>query len=291
MTGYLRQIQRAVTFIEAHLGEELRASVIARHAGISMWHFQRVFSAMLGQPLMDYVRSRRLSRAMEALCCSRQSILDIALDHGFGSQEAFTRAFKDMFGITPGVCRTRKGAGLAPQAVPPLTVDHLFHLHHRITMTPRIETITPKLVVGMERPFISALSPQRNNHLVIPQLWQDFSSRMASIPNRQGQDCLGSIECDNGESGQCRYLACVEVSSVAALPEGMISREIGGGSYAIFAHRGEISRIGQTLEYVYGSWLPRSGHRLRDAAEIEVYGAKFDASSPDSEMEYCLPIQ
>lgn len=104
MSGYLRQLQRSLSFIEAHLGEELRIQAIARHAGMSMWHFQRIFSAALGQPLMDYVRRRRLSRAMEVLCSRREGILDIALDSGFRSQEAFTRAFKAMFGVTPGAC-------------------------------------------------------------------------------------------------------------------------------------------------------------------------------------------
>lgn len=104
MTGYLRQIQRAITFIEDHLEEDLRPDAIAREARMSMWHFQRIFSAALGQPLMDYVRRRRLSRAMEVLCSRREGILDIALDSGFRSQEAFTRAFKAMFGVTPGAC-------------------------------------------------------------------------------------------------------------------------------------------------------------------------------------------
>ena len=75
MSGYLRQLQRSLSFIEAHLGGELRIQAIARHAGMSMWHFQRIFSAALGQPVMDYVRRRRLSRALEALTGDRKSVV------------------------------------------------------------------------------------------------------------------------------------------------------------------------------------------------------------------------
>ena len=291
MTGYLRQLQRSLSFIEAHLGGELRVEAIARHAGMSMWHFQRVFSAALGQPVMDYWRPRRLSRALEALADARQSLHDIALDHGFGSQEAFTRAFKDMFGITPGACRRKHEHGLMPQQVPDLTTEYLFHLHHSITMTPRIETLPARLVIGIERPFISALSPKRNNHLVIPRLWQDFGPRIDSIAHRTNNLAFGCIFCDEGTEAQCRYLACVEVSSVADVPAGMVSRELPGGKHAIFTHKGSMSRIDRTLGYVYGSWLPRSGHRLRSAPEVEIYGEKFDPESPDSEMEFCLPIE
>ncbi len=290
MTGYLRQLQRAITFIEDHLADELRPDAIAREAGMSMWHFQRVFGAALGQPLMDYVRRRRLSRALGVLATSRREIIDIALDSGFQSQEAFTRAFKSMFGITPGACRRTAGQGLVPQSAPVLTADHLFHLHHCVTMTPTIEILPPRLVVGIERPFISALSPKRNNHLVIPRLWQDFGPRISSIPNRNGDLVFGCIFCDDGGAARCRYLACVEVSSVARVPKGMAGLELEGGKHAIFTHKGSMSRIDRTLGYVYGSWLPRSGHRLRQVPEIEIYGGKFDAGSPDSEMSFCLPI-
>lgn len=291
MSGYLRQLQRSLSFIEAHLGGELRILAIARHAGMSMWHFQRIFSAALGQPVMDYVRRRRLSRALQVLTVTSQSLIDIALDHGFRSQEAFTRAFKDMFGVTPGACRKNGGAGLVPQLVPKLSTEYFYHLHHGITMTPRIEELPARLVVGMERPFISALSPKRNNHLVIPRLWQDFAPRIDSVSNRVGDLVFGCILCDDGKEAQCRYLACVEVASVAEMPKGMVSRELSAGKHAVFTHKGSMSRIDRTLDYVYGSWLPRSGHRLRSAPEIEIYGKKFDPESPDSEMEFCLPIQ
>lgn len=291
MSGYLRQLQRSLSFIEAHLGGELRIQAIARNAGMSMWHFQRIFSAALGQPVMDYVRCRRLSGALEKLTSTNQALTDIALDHGFGSQEAFTRAFKDMFGIPPGACRKRGGAGLMPQLVPELSTEHLDHLHHGITMTPRIEDLPARLVIGIERPFISALSPKRNNHLVIPQLWRDFGPQIGSIPHRAGDLTFGCVFCDSGEEAQCRYLACVEVTSIADVPKGMVSRELSGGKHAVFTHKGSMSRIDRTLGYVYGSWLPRSGERLRSAPEVEIYGDKFDPESPDSKMEFCLPIQ
>lgn len=258
---------------------------------MSMWHFQRIFSAALGQPVMDYVRRRRLSLAAVSLVSTRRSLTDIALDSGFQSQEAFTRAFKSTFGITPGACRKTGGKDLSLQPAPALTAEFLFHLHHRITMTPSIEILPSRIVVGIERPFISALSPKRNNHLVIPRLWEDFGARLDEIPNRANDLHFGAISCDEGTEGHCHYLACVEVTSVDDVPTGMISRELAGGRFAVFTHKGPMDRFDRTVGYVYGSWLPRSGEKLRDAPEIEIYGDKFNPVSPESEMEYAVPIQ
>lgn len=72
----------------------MRIQVIAQQAGMSMWHFRRVFSAALGQPVMDYVR--RHSRALEALTNTSRLFSDIALDHGFGTQQDYTFTFKDI---------------------------------------------------------------------------------------------------------------------------------------------------------------------------------------------------
>jgi len=240
---------------------------------------------------MDYVRRRRLSVAVDALRNSKREILDIALDSGFESQEAFTRAFKAMFGVTPGVCRKDGARVLMLQAIPDITAEYIKHLYQGITMTPTIQTLPSRFVVGLERPFISVLSPQRNNHIVIPQLWQDFCGRMCEIKDAKGDANLGCVFCDDGETGMCRYLACSEVPSLADVPEGMTGYEILEGRYAVFVHKGVIGRIGETMNYIYGSWFPQSGQRYRNGPEIEIYGEKFDPESEQSEMEICIPIE
>ena len=158
-------------------------------------------------------------------------------------------------------------------------------------MTPSIETLPPRSVIGMERPFVSALSPNRNNSIVIPRLWQDFCTRIDEIPHRANDLLFGAIWCDDGGQGRCRYLACVEVTSLRDVPAGMVSCELAGGRHAIFTHQGPIDRFDHTVGYIYGSWLPSSGLQLRDAPEIEVYGHKFDPVSPESEMEYAVPVR
>src|SRR6185295_944365 len=110
---HVERVQRAVDFIEAHLKEELQTEAIAKAAAFSMWHFQRIFSASVGDSLKVYVRKRRLTQALLELQSTDRRILDVALDYQFESQEAFTRAFKGAFGVNPGELRKQSASNHA----------------------------------------------------------------------------------------------------------------------------------------------------------------------------------
>src|SRR5580692_7455408 len=97
--------QKALWFIESHLAEELTLDEVAAIGGVSRFHMVRAFAAATGLSVMRYVRVRRLSEAARALANGAPDILTLALDADYGSHEAFTRAFRDHFGITPETVR------------------------------------------------------------------------------------------------------------------------------------------------------------------------------------------
>src|SRR3981189_3151861 len=97
--------QKALWYIESHLAGELTLDDIAAIAGISRFHMVRAFAAATGLSVMRYVRARRLSKAARALANGAPDILNLALDADYGSHEAFTRAFRDHFGVTPEAVR------------------------------------------------------------------------------------------------------------------------------------------------------------------------------------------
>ena len=103
--NYLRQIERGLDYIEEHLSEDLSPGDVARHAGISQWHFQRIFKSLTNETLKMYIRSRRFAAALELLEQAEIPVLQIALASGFDTQESFTRAFKKAFDVTPGAYR------------------------------------------------------------------------------------------------------------------------------------------------------------------------------------------
>src|SRR3979411_132828 len=97
--------QKALWYIESHLAGEWTLDDIAAIAGISRFHMVRAFAAATGLSVMRYVRARRLSEAARALANGAPDILNLALDADYGSHEAFTRAFRDHFGVTPEAVR------------------------------------------------------------------------------------------------------------------------------------------------------------------------------------------
>src|SRR3954467_15135847 len=98
--------QRALWYIESHLAEPMTLDEIAAISGVSRFHMVRAFAAATGLSVMRYVRARRLSEAARALANGAPDILSLALDADYGSHEAFTRAFRDHFGVTPEIVRS-----------------------------------------------------------------------------------------------------------------------------------------------------------------------------------------
>jgi AraC-like DNA-binding protein len=99
---YIDRVALALDYIEAHLDQDISLEEIARSAHSSLFWFHRIFTALLGDSLAEYVRKRRLNCAAEDLVYTQSRIIDIAVKNGFSSHEAFTRSFVKYFSITPG---------------------------------------------------------------------------------------------------------------------------------------------------------------------------------------------
>jgi AraC family transcriptional regulator len=137
--------QKALWFIESHLADALTLDEVAAIAGVSRFHLVRAFAAATGLSVMRYVRARRLSEAARALANGAPDILGVALDADYGSHEAFTRAFRDHFGLTPEA--VRGSAHLdnlklqEPIIMDSTVIDNL--------QPPRFQTGKPLLVAGL----------------------------------------------------------------------------------------------------------------------------------------------
>src|SRR5471030_1063898 len=134
--------QKALWFIESHLADALTLDEIAAIGGVSRFHMVRSFAAATGLPVMRYVRARRLTEAARALAGGAPDILALALEADYGSHEAFTRAFRDHFGVTPEMVRAatcvNKLRLQEPIKMDSTALDHL--------KPPRFETSKPLLV-------------------------------------------------------------------------------------------------------------------------------------------------
>ena len=127
-----KHIQRAVDHIEQHIGEEIEISQLAKLCYLSQFYFMRLFKRMTGKPVMEYIRLRRLARAVDLLDRSDLKVSEVAANFGFENHETFTRAFKEAFKTTPSAYRRQKSP-LVLMKAPDLSTQHyLKDLHEPV---------------------------------------------------------------------------------------------------------------------------------------------------------------
>jgi AraC family transcriptional regulator len=287
--NYLAQIQRGIDYIEAHLESEVEAGDVARHAGISHWHFQRIFKALTNETLKTYIRSRRLASSLDKLAASNERILEIALAAGFESQQAFTRAFKKAFGVTPASYRRHHGRFPFLRKVR-FDADYLRHLHHNLSLEPEIYDQRAMLLVGLSTRFYSVDSEKNNLGDKLPALWQAFLARLEEVPHAVPGICYGVVRQTPAQTDELEYYAAIEVEEITALPAGLESLCLPAARYARFAHRGSVAHVDRTVNYIYSSWLARAGMRHTYAADLESYDARYHPTSDDSLLHYAIPV-
>lgn len=285
--SYFLKIEMAIEHIEANLNAAITLEEVAEIAGFSMYHFHRVFKSMVGETLGDYIRKRRLTNAAVTLINSKLRIIDIALECHFESEESFARAFKKMFAITPGRYRkTRPRLSLIEKPI--LTRETLYHLQGGLLMEPKIIVKEQFNVVGLKY-----YGSNKNNE--ISKLWGEFLNRIGEVKNRVNtQENFGVCEYvpNYTDESQFSYIACVEVSGLDEIPPGMVGKTVAAAKYAVFTHKGPVSRMPETYRYIHGTWLPSSDQQLAESDDFELYGAKhLGPDDEHSETDIYIPIK
>jgi len=288
LSYYLERVQQGVDFIETRLDEDVPLSSVARAAGISQWHFQRIFKALTGETLKTYIRSRRLAGSLDRLLTTKLRILDIALIAGFESQEAFARAFKKAFGITPQQYRDAANRRLFLKK-PQFDAEYLRHINENLSLTPELYHQRRMTLVGMRTLFFSVDSEKNNIGDRLPPLWEAFIPRLSEIEHAVGGPCYGVVRQERPDSERLEYHAAIEVSQVGTLPSGMVTVEVPEATYAKFAHRGMAQNIDHTVSYAYSTWLAQSERRHTYGADLEIYGSDYHPTSQDSVIYYAIP--
>jgi AraC family transcriptional regulator len=272
--------QKALWYIESHLAESLSLDDISNVACVSRFHLVRAFAAATGFSVMRYVRARRLSEAARALAAGAPDILQVALDADYGSHEAFTRAFRDHFGITPEMARATtcldKLKLQEPILMDSTALDNI--------SPPRFETGKAMLVAGLGERVST------DNGAGIPALWQRFHQYVQNFPGRIGQVAYG-VCCNGDDAGNFDYIAGVEVADFSDLPREFSRVRIPEQRYAVFTHTDHISTIRRTINTIWNHWLPASGHKVADAPNFERYDDKFDPATGDGGLEVWVPIK
>ncbi|MGF6812447.1 AraC family transcriptional regulator [Paraburkholderia sp. Clong3] len=276
----MNPVGKALWYIESHFAGELTLDDIARCGCVSRFHLARAFEAATGMPVMRYVRARRLGEAARRLADGAPDILAVALDAGYGSHEAFTRAFREQFGLTPDALRAR-GHLDNLTIVEPIKMDETLLTH---LDPPRFEDARAFLVAGLSERYTCESSK------AIPSQWQRFGAWYGRVPGQVGKVAYG-VGYNADELGNFDYMCGVEVSDFSALPPELSRVRIAAQRYAVFAHREHISGIRRTMNTIWNQWLPASGHVPADAPHFERYGEQFDPVTGMGGVEVWLPLK
>lgn len=276
-------------YIEQHLDADVDTKRVAEHVGFSEFHFHRVFAMTLGESISAYQRRRRLSRAAKQLKAGDERILAIALQAGFTSQEAFTRAFKALFGCSPG--HYRKHGGLVALEKVKLTPEMIEHLCGGLTMEPKFVDFRGQHVIGMAQAFPVDSSPE------IGKLWGRFVERCLgpdALPlNHSFGVCIPEHSQVPKKDGDAFvYLAAVATAEGREVPAEMLGFDIPPGKYAVFTHKGPIATFPHTVKYVWGTWVAQNRSLYREGGpDFEVYDERFDPNGADSECDIYIPVR
>ena len=292
---YLDCIQKGIDFIEARLHTPIPLKEVSAHVNMSHWHFQRIFKAVTNETLKSYVRSRRIANSMQLLFNKQLSILDVALESGFDSHEAYTRAFQRLFGTTPSEYRNKAQQSLILKK-PKLDSHYLENLNNNLVLEPRIHNFGGKQLVGIKISVIGIESEKTNIASKLPELWNNFMQCMHVIPNRVKDYFYGVISTENDEQGnqQLFYCACAEVTHIESndVPTNMTTFHLSEQVYAEFTHKGlvNVEHFNHTISYIYSNWLLRSNMKHTYGPDVEVYGPEFKMDSHDSVVYYAIPV-
>lgn len=285
MNYYYDSILRAAGYIENNLTDDINLDKIINCTGFSKFHFMRVFKSILGYSINDYVRRRKITEAAKLLIKTDMRIIDIAIMFAYNSQEAFTRAFKEVYDITPNLYRSHK--------IEYKNLEQLL-ISEEILMMKSTGTFIEPSIVEREGFILAGLEYRgHNSNYEVPKLWNIFGKHVSSIPNRVNNNvCYGFEDYDeSAPMGNFRYLAGIEVSTEKNLPDELAVRKIPGSKYAVFPIKGIIETVPKSISEIYSVHIPNSGLRIKGNYDFEYYDYDFKSNWDDSLLYLYIPVE
>ena len=287
---YYVRLKRSLDLVLRRLGQPCTVEEVAAEAVFSRFHCQRMFRAMTGESIAELVRRLRLQRAAHRLRHESVNVIEVALDAGYGSEEAFSRAFRRGCGMSPNRYRT---AWPPPAFSSPSARVRYYPGENRVEIDPptggvnmevRIETLD-----DIEVARIRHVGPYDE----VGPCFERLLEWAAAIGARAGRVLSLSYEDPEDVAPQSlRSDACVELHTDASPPPGISLDKLGGGRYAVYTHRGPYDGIAEAYRRLFGLWLPQSGEEMDDRPCMEICrNSPLDTAPAHLLTDLCLPLR
>jgi AraC family transcriptional regulator len=279
---YLKRINKVLVHIDHHLDEKLDLESLAGISNFSPFHFHRIIRAYLGESLGSYIVRIRMETAATLILYTPEPISEIALRVGYDIPSSFNKAFIKHFGCPPTEFKNKH------ISINPIKFLSMETNSHEVKLKPAIKVIKPKNVV-----FIQSIGDYSGEGTA--RAWQKISE-FAKHKKLFGwkTEFIGVSHDDPHitETEKLRYDACITVTKDVS-PEGEIGvRQIQGGRFAIFMHKGPYEYFQKTYDAIFRQWLPSSGHKLRSADCFEKYLNSPQNTKPENlKTEIYIPVE
>lgn len=285
----LEQMNHALAYIEETLAKEIDLQEVARRAVCSEYHFKRMFSFLAGISLSEYIRRRRLTAAAFELQNSNRKIIDIALQAGYQSPDAFTKAFQLFHGVTPSEARS-KGASLKafPRMSFQLTIKGGNEMKYRIVEKEAFRIVGLKkrvpLVFHGVNPEIAKMWGSLNEQ-IIAQLKQLSNVEPQGMISASTHFSEGRME---GKGELDHYIGVVTTHDC---PDAFAQLEVPATTWAVFEAVGPFpDTLQQIWGRIYSEWFPTSQYQQVEGPEI-LWNESKDVTSPVFKSEIWIPVQ
>ena len=285
----IASLNRLVELIEENLAEDVDLALVAGALGTTEYHLRRMFSSLAGMPLSEYVRRRRMTVAA-ADVLGNGELLDIAVRFGYGSTEAFGRAFRAVHGAGPGDVR-RDGGPLRtqPQLRSRLTVEGISPMDTRITDRPAFQLVGHAARVPL---IHEGINPHIQAH--VAGLPAEEHARLKELSSSEPAGLLqvsADVDPDYAEGSELTYLHGVAVGSGMPVPHDLDVIAVPAGTWAVFRTSGAYP---ETLQSTWAAtatdWFPSNPWRLRPGPSIvAIVDRAEDFSTATTEL--WLPVE
>ena len=264
----LAALNHLVDAVDEARGDVVDVAAVAAEHGTTEHHLRRMFSSLAGMPLSDYVRRRRMSVAAADLVDTSDDLLTIAVRYGYGSAEAFGRAFRAVHGVGPGDARRDGGPFRSQQSLRfRLTVEGATPMHVRITDHPAIRLVGHATRVPL---IHEGVNPHIAAHVAAIPMEEHLRLKALSTMSPGGLLSVTSQpEPDGSEGSELTYLHGVATSDDATVPEDLDCIAVPAGSWAIFTSSGPHPQaLQETWAATAAEWFPSNPWRLRPGPSI-----------------------
>jgi len=294
---YERRIHRVTAHIDRHLDQTLDLESLAAVANFSPFHFHRLFRAWTGETLGDYLRRRRVETgALRLMTQPSATVLEVALAVGFGSGEAFARAFRQRFGASPSAWRDERNSGQAERSLDQARGGAGFDHGHSPTAMTEDTTMNDKVsLIDMPATPVAYFRHVGPYGQPVARFWIERVAPWMEENRLLGRVRYGIAHDDPTitDPGRCRYDACVVAEPTEVLSGQALRTVLPGGRYACMRFEGTVDQVDAAWQRLLGGWLPASGLQLDSRPMLEHYpvDATFDPATGVFDCKLCIPVQ